>query len=249
MQRTLWTMWVAILVANGALLAVICAHLHFAIAHPFAFTLGLLGWVVAFGGGMSAFMSWSEHQRRRLFPTNVGDAHPTWHYEYRSRYRWLGLPLVHLSFGNNDATGRPKVAIARGWIAIGNVACGAFLAIGGVAVGGIAVGGVALGGLAMAGACLGLATLGGVSIGVWAIGGLAIGWSFAWGGIALAREIAVGGLAAGAKVNLSLAEGWSLAVARLPVLTYIVRLLTYLWLPALVSLLLVIMKYGQRLKR
>jgi hypothetical protein len=100
-----------------------------------------------------------------------------------SGIRFAGWPLFAVSFGGDPAGGSTR-GIARGIIAVGDVAIG-MVAVGGVAAGGIAVGGVSLGAL----------SVGGVSIGIAALGGLAAGW-FALGGLALGA-CAVGGLALG----------------------------------------------------
>lgn len=97
-------------------------------------------------------------------------------FEYVSKRKLCGLPLVHIVIGPalDPATG--KVRVAKGIIAIG----------------GIAIGWLALGGIA-----LGLITFGGVSLGLLAaLGGLAIGGGFASGGLAIGF-IAVGGCAVG----------------------------------------------------
>lgn len=135
---------------------------------------------------------------------------------YRSRWTLLGLPLVdcHVSDpstgmqlspadGNAPST-PPQRHTARGWIAIGDVAYGVLLAVGGRAVGGIALGGLAMGGIAFGGLAVGGVTVGGLAVGLLAIGGLgagglavgggAIGWQ-AIGGGAVGWDVAVGGFA------------------------------------------------------
>jgi len=103
-------------------------------------------------------------------------------YEYQSRARLFGLPLVHIASGINPSTGR--IRIAKGIIAIGNVAVGG-LAIGGVSFGVISFGGLSLGLVALGGAAVGLLlALGGMAIGLVAIGGGAMGY-YALGGAAL----------------------------------------------------------------
>jgi hypothetical protein len=110
-------------------------------------------------------------------------------YEYRSQAMLFGLPLVHIAYGIDPETGRKR--IAKGIIAIGDLAIGG-LAIGGGAIGGLAIGGgaiglIALGGgaigllLAIGGAALGGVALGGAAIGVVALGGGAVGY-YALGG-------------------------------------------------------------------
>ena len=113
-------------------------------------------------------------------------------WEYRSKTTLFGLPLVHIATGLNPQTG--KMLIAKGIIAIGNVAVGV-IALGGFALGGISFGGVALGALAYGGIATGLMAIGGLALALlgaagglaiapYAMGGLAVGlWS--WGGLAL----------------------------------------------------------------
>ncbi len=113
--------------------------------------------------------------RPRIHPAFAG-------YEYRSKTRIAGWPLVHIAQGIDPKTGRPRVA--RGIIAMGNVALGV-LAVGGVAVGGISVGGVSLG----------LFALGGLALGGVAAGGFAVAAFFALGGAAISLKYAIGGLA------------------------------------------------------
>lgn len=128
--------------------------------------------------------------------------------EYRSRWTLLGLPLVHIRTG---ARVGKKMGTAKGWIAIGDRACGILFAAGGVAVGGISMGGVAVGPIAVGGACAGLLAIGGFAlgglalgggaIGIVAAGGAATGWLGAEGGLAVAREFALGGLALAQHAN------------------------------------------------
>jgi hypothetical protein len=106
-------------------------------------------------------------------------------FEYTSASTLGSLPLVHVAFGFDAVTMRPR--IAKGVVAIGNVA------VGGVAVGGLACGLVTLGGgsigllLALGGAALGLGvSIGGVAVGSVALGGVAIGFAYALGGVAFA---------------------------------------------------------------
>jgi hypothetical protein len=106
-------------------------------------------------------------------------------YEYRSPRQIFGWPLLHVAKGFDPLTGRKR--IARGIVAVGDVAIGGLLAIGGAAAGPIAIGGCAVG----------LFTLGGLSIGLLAaLGGAAIGLGLSAGGGALGA-IAAGGGAVG----------------------------------------------------
>lgn len=145
---------------------------------------------------------------------------------YRSKFTAFGLPLVHVAFGGTD-DGKCRRGVARGWIAIGDIAFGGVLAVGGVAVGLISVGGLALGGLALGGAAVGALAFGGGAIGglavgggalgVWAVGGLAVGisafggaaiaWHAAEGGLAVAHHAAVGGFALALHANDASARG------------------------------------------
>lgn len=105
-------------------------------------------------------------------------------WQYRSEIEIFGLPLVHIAQGVDPDTGRPRVA--KGIIAIGNIAIGVF-AYGGIALGGLAMGGISVGAIALGGMALGLFTLGGLSAGVFfAAGGLAVSAFYAVGGLAFA---------------------------------------------------------------
>jgi hypothetical protein len=127
--------------------------------------------------------------------------------DYRSRWTLLGWPLLHIRMGTSPDG---KRAVAKGWIAMGDVAIG-LIAFGGVSVGVVSVGGASVGLLAIGGAAVGLLTFGGIGIGVWAMGGCAIGylayggsaqaWHAACGGTAMAREFALGGAAIAPHAN------------------------------------------------
>ncbi len=116
--------------------------------------------------------------------------------EYKSSFKIFGLPLIHVATGFNPETGGLRVA--RGIIAIGNVAIG-FLALGGVALGVITFGGLALGIAAIGGfAIAAYAAVGGVAIGGYAaLGGLAVAGYLAVGGLAVSWNYAIGGFAIG----------------------------------------------------
>jgi hypothetical protein len=104
-------------------------------------------------------------------------------FEYRSKVEIAGWPLVHLTGGLDPVTLRPRVA--RGIIAIGNIAIGVF-AVGGLAVGLVTFGGASLGLLfALGGAAIGVGvSIGGLAVGSFALGGAAVGFSYAIGGAA-----------------------------------------------------------------
>lgn len=113
-------------------------------------------------------------------------------YEYKSQATLLGLPLVHVHLSRGN--GRP--AVAKGILAVGDVACGG-VALGGLSAGLVSLGGLSLGLiLALGGLSAGLFALGGISLGAYAFGGIAIGYC-ALGGVACASELAAGGMARG----------------------------------------------------
>jgi hypothetical protein len=120
--------------------------------------------------------------------------------EYKSSAQLLGLPLFHFATGRVIG-GQYRRGIARGWIAVGDIAFGGLLALGGIAVGTIGVGGLAVGGIALAGLSVGVTALGGLAVGLVAAGGAAIGWTVAVGGLAVAREFAMGGAALAPHAN------------------------------------------------
>lgn len=122
-----------------------------------------------------------------------------------SSLRLFGLPILHIATGQM-VDGRYQRGIARGWIAVGDIAFGVLLAVGGVAVGGVSIGGFALGIVAFAGISIGVFALGGFAVGVAAVGGAAVAWWAAAGGLALARDVALGGVAAANHANDAVAR-------------------------------------------
>lgn len=128
-------------------------------------------------------------------------------FEYISKKRVFGLPLVHINFGFGcRARGIIAVGfvsagfVSLGLLPVGLLACGVLplglLAFGSIAFGGAAFGGIAVGGVALGGIAVGLFAMGGLAIGQLAIGGAAIG------------QFAVGDWAKGyLAVGLSKAEG------------------------------------------
>ena len=126
--------------------------------------------------------------KTRLENYDAGDPRPviassSRNLDYRSKRTLFGLPLLHVTAGQDPATGRERVA--KGIVAIGGRAKGV------VAVGGIATGGFALGGISS-----GVITFGGLSCGLISLGGLAVGFGLALGGLAIA-PVAMGGQAIG----------------------------------------------------
>jgi len=126
---------------------------------------------------------------------------------YRSDFELLGLPFVHVAMGAVD-DGQWKRGVARGWIAIGDVAFGVLLSMGGIAFGGVALGGLSLGFLTLGGLALGGYAIGGLALGYLAIGGLAVGFQGALGGAAIAKLFAIGGIAIAEHANDPEAEAF-----------------------------------------
>lgn len=110
-------------------------------------------------------------------------------YEYKSKRRICGVPLVHVHFSANGG-----LKVARGIIAVGNVAVGV-VALGGFSLGILSLGGIGAGLLTIGGLALGAVSIGGVSVGLLAFGGCAFG-VYAVGGAATASRLAIGGAAA-----------------------------------------------------
>lgn len=126
---------------------------------------------------------------------------------YKSSASFLGLPLVHIAIGPSENKSAVR-GIAKGWIAIGDIAFGVLFAMGGVALGGFCVGGLSAGILAIAGLSIGIWSIGGLALGVFAIGGGAIALWAAQGGLAVANEYALGGMAIGPNANNEIAQAY-----------------------------------------
>jgi hypothetical protein len=124
--------------------------------------------------------------RREVGPrTTVYGGTPYMGFEYKSKTEILGLPLVHIARGFDPQMG--SILVAKGIIAIGNIALGVF-AFGGISIGVISFGGLSLGLLALGGLAFGVAAIGGVALGVLlALGGLAVSGLFAAGGLAIGQ--------------------------------------------------------------
>lgn len=106
-------------------------------------------------------------------------------FEYVSKTKIGGIPLVCVRFNPNR-----NYVVAKGIIAIGNVAVGVF-AVGGISLGVIGIGGIGIGALAVGGVALGGFALGAAAVGIVALGASALG-IYAGGVAAMGREIAVG---------------------------------------------------------
>ena len=83
-----------------------------------------------------------EHLEEQMSAKPEGGVYPRLGYEYKSKARILGIPLVHVASGIDPQTGR--LLVARGIIAVGNVSFGV-LSIGGIAFGVVSLGGLAFG--------------------------------------------------------------------------------------------------------
>lgn len=151
---------------------------------------------------------------------------------FTSQWKLFGVPLIDVQVSDPVTTRMAEDPIsqrrvARGWIAIGDVAHGILLAIGGQAVGLVALGGLSVGLFSVGGAAIGVVSLGGVALAYLALGGLAVGYSavgggaigwhsaagggaiayeMAAGGAAVANDFAVGGVAIADEANTALAR-------------------------------------------
>ena len=114
-----------------------------------------------------------------------------WHYEYKSKKTYKGVPLVHVNLGIGLYCANGIIAIgniAKGVIAVGALALG-IISFGALSVGLLAIGGLALGLILSLGgfALNALVAIGGIAVGTYAVGGIAIGFYRAIGGIAVAK--------------------------------------------------------------
>ncbi len=98
-------------------------------------------------------------------------------YEYKSKLKFFGVPLVHINTG-----GRYDNKVAKGIIAIGDISFGV-ISVGGISIGGISIGGLSVGLLAIGGIAAGFGAIGGIAIGAYALGGIAVGFAKVFGGL------------------------------------------------------------------
>ncbi|MBN2020606.1 MAG: hypothetical protein JW749_10335 [Sedimentisphaerales bacterium] len=115
-------------------------------------------------------------------------------HEFKSNATWLGLPLIHYTYGRSPETGRR--VCAKGVIAVGRLAMG-IIAIGHASMGVIAIGQLAIGFLF---------GLGQLSTGIAAVAQAAIGVYFGLGQLATGY-IAIGQIALGKYVLAQLGVG------------------------------------------
>jgi len=250
LRKLAWRVWLT----AGVFLLVLFTGVYFEVAGPESHAARLVEPFAIFCGGygvalmltlLSATKRLHEIRREEAAhrpPASVAPATP-WlfrSFEYRSRRRLLGLPLVHIRMHQTGDTGRTLPAV--GWIAIGNIACGGLFAFGGLALAPVSLGGGAAGLLALGGFGLGVFSFAGAAFGVWAVGGVAVGylasggaalgWLGALGGAAVAHDFAVGGAAAAQHVNDAAARAfvqrseffrWALWLSQ--------RAIMLLWLP------------------
>lgn len=130
-------------------------------------------------------------------------------YEYKSKRRLFGLPLVHINLGRGLKKAKGIVAIGSisyGIISLGFISFGV-LSLGFISMGLISLAVLAIGILLSVGAIsIGTFSIGAISIGVFSIGSLSIG-KYAVGASAIASDVAIGDYA---KANIAIgniAEG------------------------------------------
>ncbi|MDR1692237.1 MAG: hypothetical protein LBR72_02675 [Oscillospiraceae bacterium] len=122
-------------------------------------------------------------------------------YEYVSKRKLFGLPLVHVRL-KRDSFFKP----AKGVFALGFTSVGIF-SLGILSLGMISFGVFALGLLLAFGAvAAGVFALGGVAVGMLACGGIALG-TYAFGGVSIASRVAVGGYASAPVAIGGMAKG------------------------------------------
>jgi len=214
-----------IYVASFGLATLLTAVLYFIDRIEYGNRLGVLellqAWFVALVVFylLAIFISTLAGARKRrayyasLLARQHGGIFPEPAYEYCSRIKLFGLPLVHIRIGDRFDLLRKPVAA---WIAVANYAFGGLFAFGGVAVAPFSVGGLTIGLVPFGGLALGIMPLGGMALGVLAFGGIAVGWqavgfcAVAWkaavGAVAVAHDFALGGIAHAAQANNDLAE-------------------------------------------
>ncbi|MFO1514901.1 MAG: sigma-70 family RNA polymerase sigma factor [Verrucomicrobiota bacterium] len=219
--RSYFRKLLGLLLAFGlSLIALVLLGGRFVTTHPLGFAAVLLGLVASFFFVSVRFAMWTnrlfaDYRAERATSGSVMPAVPSW--EYRSRWKLLGLPLVHIRVTQpGPSTERPQPV--KAWFAVGDTAFGVLFAFGGFAVAPLSLGGLAIGLIPWGGIALGLMPVGGFAFGGWAFGGFALGWqafggcALAWnaaaGGLAVAREFALGGIAHAAQINNAAAENF-----------------------------------------
>lgn len=126
----------------------------------------------------------AEEFRENLSISNISSKRNKYGYEYVSKTKIFGIPLVHI---NTKPFGTAKGIIAFGGVSIGVFSFGA-ISIGIVCFGAISIGI--------------LAAFGGAALsGLLSAGGAAISYAVSFGGAAIAKHVAVGGYA---KANIAI---------------------------------------------
>jgi RNA polymerase sigma factor (sigma-70 family) len=183
------------------------------VKHPAEFSCILLFIVALFLFTIARLAIWArktghsfQFGRARNHPSEKRD------WEYCSKFKVLGLPLIHIRWTNSETKWSP----VKAWIAAGDCAVGGLFAFGSVAIAPFSVGALAIGLFSFGGVGIGLFVFGGFAFGGWIFGGLAFGWqafggcAIAWnaamGGTAIARDFASGGMAQAAQANTEIAS-------------------------------------------
>lgn len=133
----------------------------------------------------------------------------SFHYEYKSKKTFMGMPLVHVNIGLRPVRAKGVIAIgnaAQGMIAIGIVGLG-IITLAPVGVGFLfALGACVVGGIAFGSLAVGVIAGGAISVGIFTMGALAVG-QFSFGALAVGQQVAIGDSAHG-----NIALGFSEAV-------------------------------------
>jgi len=184
-----------------------------------AFMLWFLSFIVVYLLTVFSFGAVTARQRREYFSkilvTEHGGVMPKPAWEFCTRIKFLGLPLVHICIGDRfDVLKKP----VKAWIALGNIAFGGLFAFGGVAIAPLSIGGLSIGFLPIGGFTLGVVAIGGLAFGGWtagaiavgwqAVGAIAVGWQAAAGTFALAHDFAGGTIAHALQVNNAAAKNF-----------------------------------------
>jgi len=106
-------------------------------------------------------------------------------YEYKSKSKIFGLPVVHINTGVGSYKAKGFVAIgpvAQGFVAIGALATG-FIAIGALSIGVVAIGALAIALMAIGGTAIGALAIGGITVGIFTLG-----WLLSFGIYTIGRE-------------------------------------------------------------
>lgn len=205
----------SIVIFGVATMSIMLAAHSLARAHLKLFAGLFIGLGAAYLIVVAAMIVWMQLSRRAMRQTELAEGNPlpapVPMYEFCSRYRLLGLPLLHIRLRGGLERGPVKA-----WIAVGDAAIGILFAAGALAIAPISFGGIAAGLVTLGGCAFGLCTFGGFSAGPWAVGGMAIGLSsfggcaIAWiganGGVALAHDFATGAIAMAQHANDAAAD-------------------------------------------